>query len=83
MVELEKIQKWIYRWSSLIKSTKAHVFTISCSSSLRNRFEDDILLMTTFYFHMFHEESVKDATGQLTEATIARWWVLVKSSEGV
>lgn len=40
-------------------------------------------MTTFFYFHMFHEVSVKDAAGQLTEATIGRWWVLVKSSKGV
>lgn len=28
--------------------------------------------MMTSCFYMFHEESVKDAAGQLTEATIAR-----------
>lgn len=28
--------------------------------------------MMTSYFYLFHEESVKDAAGQLTEATIAR-----------
>lgn len=38
MVDLVKILKWIYIWSSLIKSTKAHVFTITHSSSLINRF---------------------------------------------